>query len=368
MRYHALVQLQKTETCPNNQAMEFGCWLFFRRSAVRVGIKRVGAVVRATARPGHPDAIPPNRSAARGAAGAGRWAEMVTRSISNTPILMVRPNSHRHTSYLENRGSAKRRAAVRVAARPGCVNSSGAGCYTTCDVHFSPPLIPCQIKLNPYIAMVTRLAEKNKHSPICCNELVANEVISPECSKVIPSPIPGIAIKQCKKSNFSKSAQSTLNTTDAKAAAGSDVTNKKMIANCDRLRNSGSTACRSTYAQQTTFAINAEMRPAVIKLMVEFPYQRRVLGIAHRSRIAAVTARKEVSNKFYLGNSTTLIFGESSQIPKALSMVDSLRGDLIEAWQSTPFNAASTAKGACHGNGLARESATIYGVNGGLNG
>jgi len=52
----------------------------------------------------------------------------------------------------------------------------------------------------------------------------------------------------------------------------------------------------------------------------------------------------------------------------ALSMVDSLRGDLREAWQSTPFNAASTANGACHGNSLARESATIYGVNGGLNG
>lgn len=39
--------------------------------------------------------------------------------------------------------------------------------------------------------------------------------------------------------------------------------------------------------------------------MVEFPYLSRFLRITHRSRSAAVTARKEVSNKFYLGNSTT---------------------------------------------------------------
>ena len=85
------------------------------------------------------------------------------------------------------------------------------------------------------------------------------------------------------------------------------------------------------------------------KATVEFPYRSRFLRVTHRSRSAAVTARKEVGNKFYLGNSTTLIFGESSQIPKALSTVDPLRGNLKEAWQSTPFNAASTANKACNG-------------------
>ena len=96
------------------------------------------------------------------------------------------------------------------------------------------------------------------------------------------------------------------------------------------------------------------------KATVEFPYRSRFLRVTHRSRSAAVTARKEVGNKFYLGNSTTPFFGSSSQIPKALSMVDSLPSVCVRTWQSPSFNAASTANGACHGNSLARESATIF--------
>lgn len=49
----------------------------------------------------------------------------------------------------------------------------------------------------------------------------------------------------------------------------------------------------------------AAMSKAAEKPMFEFPYRSRVIGITRRSRIAAVTAQKEVSNKFYLGNSTT---------------------------------------------------------------
>lgn len=45
---------------------------------------------------------------------------------------------------------------------------------------------------------------------------------------------------------------------------------------------------------------------------VEFPYLSRFLRVTHRSRSAAVTARKEVGNKFYLGNSTTPNFGVRS--------------------------------------------------------
>ena len=48
------------------------------------------------------------------------------------------------------------------------------------------------------------------------------------------------------------------------------------------------------------------------KPTVEFPYRSRVLKITHRSRIAAPPARKEVSNKFYIGNSTTPNFGVRS--------------------------------------------------------
>ena len=104
------------------------------------------------------------------------------------------------------------------------------------------------------------------------------------------------------------------------------------------------------------------------KPTVEFPYLSRFLRVTHRSRSAAVTARKEVGNKFYLGNSTTPFFGGSTQITKVLPMVDSLLSVCVRTWQSTPFNAASTANEACHGNSLARESAAIYGVIGGLNG
>ena len=71
--------------------------------------------------------------------------------------------------------------------------------------------------------------------------------------------------------------------------------------------------------------------------MVEFPYQSRVLKIAHRSRIAVAVARKEVSNKFYLGNSTTPFFGNFRQIPNALSMAGSLPSVCARTWQSTSF-------------------------------
>lgn len=296
-----LAQKSRSETCALTPAMVADDWLFSSSSSVlcpkpatvsatvgsgivastgveRWSKSRDSAVVSATARPGQSHRSRQIGVLPRGQQKDGGRSGLVDLSIAKPPVYENRGLAHQMPWHANQAASINRNASF---------------------------LISHHIKLNPYIAMVTRLAEKNKHSPICCSELVANEDISPELSKVIPSPIPGIAIKQCKKSNFSKSAQSTLNTTDAKTAAGSDVTNKKMIANCDRLRNSGSTACRSTYAQQTTFAINAEMRPAVIKLMVEFPYQRRVLGIAHRSRIAVTAARKEVSNKFYLGNSTT---------------------------------------------------------------
>ena len=45
--------------------------------------------------------------------------------------------------------------------------------------------------------------------------------------------------------------------------------------------------------------------------------------ISHRSRIAALTARKEVGNQFYLGNLITLFFCESSQAQKAVSIMGS---------------------------------------------
>ena len=118
----------------------------------------------------------------------------------------------------------------------------------------------------------------------------------------------------------------------------------------------------SNTVYKTPNPLTAESHSQRVKKLstVEFPYRSRVLKITHRSRFVVAATRKEVGNKFYLGNSTTPFFGSSSQIPKALSMVDSLPSVCVRTWQSPSFNAASTANGACHGNSLARESATIF--------
>ena len=290
MRYHALVQLQKTETCPNNQAMEFGCWLFFRRSAVRVGLKRVGAVVRATARPGHPDAIPPNRSAARGAAGAGRWAEMVNRSISNTPILMVSPNSYRHKSYLENRGSAKRRAAVRVVARPGSIS---------------------------------------------------------------------VTSNQMTYSRFSKTANPRIeNVEPAMEPLNNNAPNWSWAIKLIAGRSIQPIGCFDNQ-----YGIFNRLNIDALTKVAERHILKMVLGqyVARSSRkLSQSSAKVSAGNKIKNSELSPLTADNHSQIPKALSMVDSLLSVCVRTWQSTPFNAASTANGACHGNSLARESATIY--------
>lgn len=64
------------------------------------------------------------------------------------------------------------------------------------------------------------------------------------------------------------------------------------------------------------------------------------------------------------------LIAELVGLPHALqgfkATVDSLISRLVKTWQSTPFSAALTANGACHGNSLARGSATYlstFGMN-----
>ena len=121
----------------------------------------------------------------------------------------------------------------------------------------------------------------------------------------------------------------------------------------------GATQARGGFTQKPQITNSCQSQRVKKLSTIRSPIKVKLVEINHRSRIAVPAARKEVVKQFYPGDLITKFFGNSSQIPKALSMVDSLSGDLIEAWQSTPFNAASTAKGACHCNGLARESAAF---------
>lgn len=81
---------------------------------------------------------------------------------------------------------------------------------------------------------------------------------------------------------------------------------------------------------------------------------------SHQSQLfppkSCITAGKKTTKNSELNPAMA---DSHNQIPKVLSMVDSLRGDLREAWQSTPFNAVRAANEACHGNSLARESTTF---------
>jgi len=119
------------------------------------------------------------------------------------------------------------------------------------------------------------------------------------------------------------------------------------------------------------YGIFSRLKTDALTKVAERHILKMVLGqyVARSSRkLSQSSAKVSAGNKIKNSELSPLTADNHSQIPKALSMVDSLPSVCMRTWQSTPFNAVRAANEACHGNSLARESATIYGVIGGLNG